>query len=433
MGPIDYSINVESPFKAAVQGYQVGSAIREDQLKAEQMQAAQAQAQAQAMQLAQAREAAFQSPTAANFARLMTLDPKASEAYQRAWTARNTDQQQALASDLLQWGAAIKSGKPQIAADQLNSRAAMIEQQNGGAPTQESQVMRMQARLAIEQPEFALGQIQALLASNPLGKDAAETLGKFGAEARAAAQAPSALRKSEADATAAEAEAKTKGVAAKYAEQAAQADIDQKVATLGLTKAQAAQARALTSKYDAETKTALKSLEQVGKPTDQQRFDAETKLRSEYNSGTKGYVDVTEAYRRLKGSNNDAAGDLSLIFSYMKMLDPGSVVREGEFATAQNAAGVPERILNVYNRIASGERLTPGQRKLFTGQAESLYNAAQKREGEVRSGITKVARNYGLNSENIFGGRADEAGAATPNPQRQPLDSFDGRAANGRL
>lgn len=228
MGPIDYSINVESPFRAAVQGYQVGSAIREDQIKAEQMQAAQAQAQAQAMQLAQAREAAFQSPTAANFARLMTLDPKASEAYQRAWTARNTEQQQSLASDLLQWGAAIKSGKPQIAADQLNARAAMIEQQNGGAPTQDSQAMRLQARLALEQPEFALGQIQALLASNPLGKDAAETLGKFGTEARAAAQAPSALRKSEADARAAEADAQSKGVAAKYAEQNVLKDLELK-------------------------------------------------------------------------------------------------------------------------------------------------------------------------------------------------------------
>jgi len=34
----------------------------------------------------------------------------------------------------------------------------------------------------------------------------------------------------------------------------------------------------------------------------------------------------------------------------MKILDPGSVVREGEFATAQNSAGIPERIRAKYNR-----------------------------------------------------------------------------------
>jgi hypothetical protein len=34
----------------------------------------------------------------------------------------------------------------------------------------------------------------------------------------------------------------------------------------------------------------------------------------------------------------------------MKMLDPTSVVREGEFATAQNAASIPIKIVNMYNK-----------------------------------------------------------------------------------
>jgi len=39
------------------------------------------------------------------------------------------------------------------------------------------------------------------------------------------------------------------------------------------------------------------------------------------------------------------------------MLDPGSVVRESEFATAQNAAGVPDQVRNMYNKVLSGTRL----------------------------------------------------------------------------
>lgn len=219
--PINYSLDVQSPFQAALQGYSAGAAIRNDQQQQQAQQAALAQAQA----LQQARAQAFQNPTADNFARLMAMDPKSSEAYQRAWTTKNTQQQQSLASDLLQWGAAIKSGKPQIAADQLNARADMLEQQNGGQPTQDSQALRLQARLAAEHPEFALGQIQALLAANPNGKDAAETLGKFGTEQRAAEQAPGALRKVNADATKAEADAQTAGVTAKYAEPQIIADL----------------------------------------------------------------------------------------------------------------------------------------------------------------------------------------------------------------
>jgi hypothetical protein len=68
-----------------------------------------------------------------------------------------------------------------------------------------------------------------------------------------------------------------------------------------------------------------------------------------------------------------AAGDLSLIFGFMRLLDPGSTVREGEFANAQNAAGVPERIRALANRVSSGERLSGAQRQDFVRQAQENY------------------------------------------------------------
>ncbi|MEN9885557.1 MAG: hypothetical protein RL758_135 [Pseudomonadota bacterium] len=221
MDPINYSVDVKDPFQAALQGYSAGAAIRDDRQK-QAMLAQQQQAQLAAQQqLLQAQQEVFKNPTADNYARLMTLDPKSSEAYQRAWTTRSTEQQRGLASDLLQWGAAIKSGKPQLAADALAQRADLLEQQNGGQPTQDSQAMRAYSKLAAEHPEFALGQIQAMLAVNPTGKDAAETLGKFGAEQRAAELQPSAMREAAAKATTAE-------VGAKYAESAALKELEVK-------------------------------------------------------------------------------------------------------------------------------------------------------------------------------------------------------------
>ena len=57
----------------------------------------------------------------------------------------------------------------------------------------------------------------------------------------------------------------------------------------------------------------------------------------------------------------------------MKMLDPNSVVREGEFATAETAGGVPEFIWKTYNNLSRGE----GRRLSGTTKADFLQIAAK--------------------------------------------------------
>lgn len=102
-----------------------------------------------------------------------------------------------------------------------------------------------------------------------------------------------------------------------------------------------------------------------------------TTLRKEYNSFVKPYEGLAQAYRKVRGAAQDpsAAGDLSVIFGYMKLLDPPSVVREGEQASAANARGVPETVRALYNRVLTGERLTPAQRKDFVHQASNLLSS----------------------------------------------------------
>ena len=48
------------------------------------------------------------------------------------------------------------------------------------------------------------------------------------------------------------------------------------------------------------------------------------------------------------------ASDMALIFGFMKLLDPTSTVREGEYATVQNATGIPGRVTNAYNNAIDG-------------------------------------------------------------------------------
>jgi hypothetical protein len=59
----------------------------------------------------------------------------------------------------------------------------------------------------------------------------------------------------------------------------------------------------------------------------------------------KDFIQVRDGYERVQTGANlaNGQGDLSLLFGYMKMLDPNSVVRETEFSNAESAMGYPSR------------------------------------------------------------------------------------------
>ena len=130
-------------------------------------------------------------------------------------------------------------------------------------------------------------------------------------------------------------------------------------------------------------------------------FNETQKLRQEYFGQSKPFIDVRDSYSRLQAVAADpsAAGDISIIFSYMKMLDPGSVVREGEQATARNAAGIPDRIRNLYNKTLTGESLDPNQRQDFLNQGQRLYNKALEQQQKSSSFYKDIAQRSGLNSD----------------------------------
>lgn len=129
-------------------------------------------------------------------------------------------------------------------------------------------------------------------------------------------------------------------------------------------------------------------------------------LRKEYIGlpTTKQTQDVSASIERVRqaGANPSAAGDLGLIFNYMKMLDPGSTVREGEFANAQNAAGVPEQVRNLWNRAKSGERLNPAQRMDFMTQAERQYQAQLDAQKNFESQYSDLARRLGVSPQDVL-------------------------------
>lgn len=76
------------------------------------------------------------------------------------------------------------------------------------------------------------------------------------------------------------------------------------------------------------------------------------------------------------GKMGGGPASIALVFKFMKALDPQSVVRESEFATAENSAGVPESVRNMYNKLMEGEKLGEAQIGQFIDAANVLANSA---------------------------------------------------------
>lgn len=139
--------------------------------------------------------------------------------------------------------------------------------------------------------------------------------------------------------------------------------------------------------------------------------------RKEFTNLSKKFSTVADSYRRINAAEATAAGDLALIFNYMKMLDPGSVVREGEFATAQNAAGIPERLRAQYNRVTTGERLTKATRKDFRRQASKQFEPALKGQMRREETFGRLATKSKYDPEDIV---LDFIGDLRPKGKKKP-------------
>jgi hypothetical protein len=70
--------------------------------------------------------------------------------------------------------------------------------------------------------------------------------------------------------------------------------------------------------------------------------------------------------------------DMAIIFNFMKTIDPDSVVRESEFRAAGKTGSLPQNIQVWFNKIITGEKLSPPMRQNFlTAAAASVRSLAE--------------------------------------------------------
>jgi len=154
-----------------------------------------------------------------------------------------------------------------------------------------------------------------------------------------------------------------------------------------------------------------------GKGKDGANAEGVSKLRGEYVKQSERTTSIANNYAQIQAVANDQSGtsDIALVYSYMKMLDPGSTVMQGEYATAENAGGVHAKYLNTYNKLLRGERLDRKLRESFAASARTIYQAQAQRQDQLDKYYSDLALQSGIDPRLVIVPRRD-FGAPPPGP-----------------
>ena len=134
-------------------------------------------------------------------------------------------------------------------------------------------------------------------------------------------------------------------------------------------------------------------------------FGNEKDLRKEFDSQSKDFIEARIGLEKVLTAGLDpnptGASDVALVFGYMKVLDPNSVVREGEFATAENTAGVSGKLRTIYNRALTGTRLTQPQRENFVNVSKNLFEGQLNMQKEKEQNFINLTNSYDLTPSQV--------------------------------
>jgi hypothetical protein len=427
--PINYSaqfVDLNPAFRAAGEGFRaIGEGMQE--------RAKQEEAMTLKAQYATDLQNALNNPTQETWSQMIAKYPQQREAFAEA---RKGFGETALANEFSQGfevSTALENKRPEVAKERLQT--FITARKNSNLPTgiyedalealERDDVQGAQANvnsaLAMADPDRFQKQVEARLKAST----APSTLKKSVADADAAvadaekkvaeaADTPTRLKAEQELRVAQVAKEKALGqsaqVTADFARENALADLKKKAADLGLTNAQTNSALATTRKLNTEIARAaleLEALKASGGVDPDKKFTQEEKIRKEWQGRSKVYGELGGIYSNLKASADakTGPGDIALITGFMKMLDPGSVVRETEFATARDTAGLFERLTNQATKIQSGQlfALDSKQRQEYVALAKQYLDAAEKKAAQEKKDLGIVVKNYKLNPENVFG------------------------------
>ena len=175
----------------------------------------------------------------------------------------------------------------------------------------------------------------------------------------------------------------------------------------------------------------------VSMDSGQKGFENEANLKKMFSGEPiyKDFADMQSAYKQVQSSlkQENPIGDVAAATKIMKLLDPGSVVRESELGIAMAATGKMDRLQNYVTNWQNGTKLTPSQRQDFQNLSNELYAAAGQTYNMKRNEYADFGAKYNLDASKALGAPAtipsvmkNSGGLDAGGQQRKPLGSIFG-------
>lgn len=154
------------------------------------------------------------------------------------------------------------------------------------------------------------------------------------------------------------------------------------------------------------------------------RFMNEQRLEDHYTKQIEGVKTTVDAYMGAKeAAKMGGAGDLQVLYSFIRALDPASVVREGEVALARQAASVWSNAQVLKSKLETqGGTLSPVQREQMLELMKQMVELKAQRARDARKNAESRSERFGLDVYLYDPLEAYDAGQAPPEQAdaRQP-------------
>jgi hypothetical protein len=118
----------------------------------------------------------------------------------------------------------------------------------------------------------------------------------------------------------------------------------------------------------------------------------------------KNYMQSAPIYRSMveTADRDTRASDLNLVYGLGKIMDPTSVVREGEMVMVKNTASLPDWVQGAIARLNGGAGLKPETRKAIMAEARSRMTAYRNEAESLKKQYEGIAQRYNLKMDDIW-------------------------------
>ncbi len=150
-------------------------------------------------------------------------------------------------------------------------------------------------------------------------------------------------------------------------------------------------------------------------------------LRTEYLNGSKEYRVVRDAFGQTSNgfAAKTPAGDMSALYSMIKLYDPTANVNQGSLATVGAVKGAPKSLLDMYNAVVDGKQLNDAQRTDLMNQAKTIYDTHSAGQDKLDQQYIDLANKSGVDPTTVVIDQSPTKSPYSPEQEAQIKEMSD--------